>query len=135
MLSNKQNFWSASNIFFQSEPASLQALARNAQRTAEKLTELNVAAAKALAAESRVVAQQCLLTDSPQALLTLALTQAQANVAKAHSYGRHLRNIVFGIRSDEFAEMKSAAQKISVPADHAAKKLHAVVTPALTLSD
>jgi phasin family protein len=135
MLSNKQNTLSASNVFFQSRHASLQALAGNTQRAAERLTELNVAAAKALATESRAAIQQCLLADGPQALLTLALTQAQANVAKAHSYARHVRDIVFSIRGDEPAEMKIAAHKLSVLADQAAKKLPAVATPALTLSD
>lgn len=134
MLSNKQNFSSASTIFFQPEHASLQALARSAQRAAEKLTELNVAAVKALAAESRDAAQQYLLADSPQALLTLTMMQAQANVAKAHSYGRHLRDIVFSMRGDELTEMKIAAQKLSGLADRAEKKLSFVASPALTLS-
>ena len=133
MLSN--HFSSASHVFFQSQHANLQALTRNAQRAAEKLTELNLAAAKALAAESRAAARQYLLVDSPQALLTLTLTQAQANVAKAHSYGRHLRDIVFSMRGDELAEMKIAAHKLSVLAEQAEKKLHVALAPALTLSD
>ncbi len=135
MLSNKKNLSSVSNIFFQSRHASLPAWSRNVQHAAEKLTELNVASVRALTAESIDVARQGLLADSPQALLALALTQAQANVAKAHSYGRHLRAIVFGIGGGELAEMKIASQKLSMLLEKAEKKLPGVASAALTLSD
>jgi hypothetical protein len=135
MLSNKEIFSSASNIFFPSRPASLSTWSRTAQRAAKELTELNTAAALALAAESRAAFGLYLLADSPQALLALASTQARANVAKARSYARHVSAIAFGIGGGEPAAMKIASGKLSIPADRAEKKLPAVASPALTLSD
>lgn len=131
MLSNKKNYASASTIFFQSLPAWSQGV----QRAAEKMAELNVAAANALAAESRAALRQCLLADSPPALMALALMQAQAGVAKAQSYARHWRAIVFSIGGDDPAAMKSASQKWSTLPQPAEKKLPAVAGAALTLSD
>ncbi len=131
MLSNKKNYSSASTVFFQSLPAWSQGV----QRAAEKMTELNVAAANALAAESRAALRQCLLADSPPALMALALMQAQAGVAKAQSYARHWRAIVFSIGGDDPAATKSASQKWSTLPEPAEKKLPAVAGAALTLSD
>ncbi len=135
MLSNKKNFSSANNIFFQSLYTSVPAWLRNAQHAAKKMTELNTAAALAVAAESSDVARQYMLADSPQALLALASTQAQANVAKAQSYARHLSAIVFGIGGGELAGMKIALRKLSILVDTEEKKLPAVASPAFTLSD
>jgi hypothetical protein len=132
MLSNKKNFSSANNIFFQSRhPAWLQ----NMEHAIKKITELNTAAALAVAAESSNVARQYMLADSPQALLALASTQAQANLAKAQSYARHLSAIVFGIGGGELAGMKIALRKLSTLVDTAEKKLPAMAGPAFTLSD
>ena len=135
MLSNKKNFSSASNIFFQSRHTSLPAWSQNAQHAAEKLAELNTVAALALVAESRETMRLCQLADSPQALLALAFTQAQANIAKAQSYTRHWSAIIFSIGGDEFAEMRIASRKLSLLLQKAEKKLHAVASPALTLLD
>jgi phasin family protein len=135
MLSNKKNCSSASVIFFQSLHPNWSDWARSALRAAEKMTELNVAAANALAAESRAAWRQCLLADSPPALMALALTQAQAGVAKARSYARHWRGIVFSIGGDELAAMKNASRKWSMSPQSAEKKLPAVAGAALTLSD
>jgi hypothetical protein len=138
MLSNKKNFSSASNIFFQSRQISLPAWqqnAQNAQHAAKKLAELNTAAALALLTESRAAFGLCLLADSPQALLALALTQAQAHVAKAQSYARHWSAIISSIGGDEIAEMKMASGKLSLLSGMTEKKLPAVASPALTLSD
>jgi hypothetical protein len=135
MLSNKKNYSSASIIFFQSLQANLSSWSHGVQRAAEKMTELNVAAANALAAESRAALRQCLLADSPPALMALALTQAQAGVAKARSYARHWRAIVSSIGGDDPAATKSAYGKWSTLPQPAEKKLPAVAGAALTLSD
>jgi hypothetical protein len=135
MLSNKKNYSSASAIFFQSLHTNWSDWTRSAQRAAEKMTELNVAAANALAAESRAALRQCLLADSPPALMALALTQAQAGVAKAQSYARHWRGIVFSIGGDELAATKIASREWSMSPQPAEKKLPAVAGAALTLSD
>jgi hypothetical protein len=137
MLSNKKNYSSASAIFFQSLHTNWSDWTRSAQRAAEKMTELNVAAANALAAESRAALRQCLLADSPPALMVLALTQAQAQagVAKAQSYARHWRDIVFSIGGDELAATKIASWEWSMSPQPAEKKLPAVASAALTLSD
>jgi hypothetical protein len=135
MLSNKKNCSSASAIFFQSLHTSWSGWMHSAQRAAEKMTELNVAAASALAAESRAALRQCLLADSPPALMAFALTRAQAGVAKAQSYARHWRGIVFRIGGEERAAMKSASREWSMSPQPAEKKLPAVAGAALTLSD
>ena len=135
MLSNKKNYSSVNAIFFQSLQASLSVWPHGVQRAAEKMTELNVAAANALAAESRAALRQCLLADSPPALMALALTQAQAGVAKARSYARHWRGIVFSIGGDDPAATKIASREWSMSPQPAEKKLPAVAGAAFTLSD
>jgi phasin family protein len=134
MSSNTQNISSAGNVFFPSAHAGLAALVHNGQRAAERLTELNVAAAAALTTESLDVAKQYLRAESPQALLLLTLAQAQASVAKSRSYARHVREIMCGI-GGELADMKIAVQKLSLLAERAAKKSPAAAIAALTLSD
>lgn len=124
MLLNKKNFSSASNIFFQSRYTSVPAWLCNTQLAVIKMTEINTTAALAVATEFCDVARQYLLADSPQALL-----------AQSQSRARHWRAMVSGSGGDELAEIKTASRQWSIPVEKAEKKLPAVVSPALTLSD
>lgn len=124
MFPNKQSFSSGSKVFFEFPYAGLNALMRNVQHAGEKMAELNTCAVRALTLESQQAAQNLLLLDSAQAWVTLVAAQAQANVVKANSYSRHLRNILSVMRDDiaQPTPMKIAPQKLPILADHAKKK-------------
>ncbi|CAN7175322.1 phasin family protein [Paraburkholderia hospita] len=60
----------------------------------EKLTELNLRAAKSTLAENQAIARAALSTKDPQALFALQTQRAQAAMEEAQSYWRHVWNIV-----------------------------------------
>jgi phasin family protein len=61
----------------------------------EKLTELNLRAAKSTLAENQAIASAALSTKDPQELFALHAKRAQAAMEEAQSYWRHVSNIVF----------------------------------------
>jgi phasin family protein len=100
MLTNQEYFPFAAKAFFESQLASVDALAHKALLAGEKFSALNIATAKASTTEFVDAAQQLLATKDARALLTFAIAQAQANADRATSYGRHLRHLISTIQTD-----------------------------------
>ena len=66
----------------------------------EKLTELNLRAAKSTLAENQAIASAALSTKDPQALFALHAKRAQAAMEEAQSYWRHVWNIVVSTQAE-----------------------------------
>lgn len=66
----------------------------------EKLTELNLRAAKSTLAENQAIASAALSTKDPQALFALHAKRAQAAMEEAQSYWRHVWNIVLSTQAE-----------------------------------
>ena len=118
MFSNLEKFSSATNALFESQFSTFNALASKVVEGGEKAIALNIAAAKAYAEESNVVAQQMFSAKDPQAFFALVATQAKLNADKAASYGSHLTEIVSSIKADftKAAEAQIADSKTKVTA-------------------
>ncbi len=118
MLSNLEKFSSLTKALFESQFATFNALASKAVEGGEKAIALNIAAVKAYAEESNVAAKQLFSAKDPQEFFALATTQAKLNGEKTSSYGRHLTEIVSGIKNDftKAAETQIADSKNRVVA-------------------
>ena len=118
MFSNFEKFSSASKAHFESQLETFNALAGKVVAGGEKVIALNIAAAKAYAEESNVTAKKFLPIKDPQAFIALVTSEAKLNAEKAASYGRHLTEIVSGIKADftETAEAQIADSKNKVTA-------------------
>ncbi|SAK94409.1 phasin protein [Caballeronia catudaia] len=66
----------------------------------EKLTELNLRAVKSTLAENQAISGAVLSTNNPLELLALQAKRAQATMEEAHSYWRHVRNIMFSTQAE-----------------------------------
>ncbi|BCZ81785.1 hypothetical protein PTKU64_54600 [Paraburkholderia terrae] len=66
----------------------------------EKLTELNLRAAKSTLAENQAIASAALSTNDPQELFALHAKRAQAAMEEAQSYWRHVYNIMVGAQAE-----------------------------------
>jgi phasin family protein len=66
----------------------------------EKLTELNLRAAKSTLAENQAIASAGLSTKDPQELFALQTQRAQAAMEEAQSYWRHVWNIVVSTQAE-----------------------------------
>jgi len=83
------------------------ALTTKAFEGMQKLSELNMAAAKAMADESAQTLQKFSTIRDPQALVAFVQSQAKPNTDKAASYGRAVYDIV-STTSDEFTKAAEA---------------------------
>jgi phasin family protein len=79
---------------------------QTAVESVEKLTQLNLAAARASMEESASNARQMLAADGPQQVVSLLRAQTGPNLGKAIAYGNHLVNIATNAQ----AEMTRAAE-------------------------
>jgi phasin family protein len=66
----------------------------------EKLNELNLRAFNSTLAENQAIARAALSTKDPQELFILHAKRAQAAMEEAHSYWRHVYNIIFSAQVD-----------------------------------
>ncbi|MGF6919771.1 phasin family protein [Paraburkholderia sp. 40] len=66
----------------------------------EKLTELNLRAAKSTLSENQAIISTALSTKDPQQLFALQAKRAQAVMEEAQSYWRHLYNIMFNAQAE-----------------------------------
>jgi len=66
----------------------------------EKLTELNLRAAKSTLAENQAIASAALSTNDPQELFALHAKRTQAAMEEAQSYWRHVSNIMFNTQAE-----------------------------------
>jgi phasin family protein len=73
----------------------------------EKLTELNLRAAKSTLAENQAIASAALSTKDPQALFALHAKRAQAAMEEAQSYWRHVYNIMVGAQVELTANVEA----------------------------
>ncbi|MFP3558066.1 phasin family protein [Paraburkholderia sp. SIMBA_049] len=73
----------------------------------EKLTELNLRAAKSTLAENQAIASAALSTKDPQELIALHAKRAQAAMEEAQSYWRHVYNIMVGAQAELTANVEA----------------------------
>lgn len=73
----------------------------------EKLTELNLRAAKSTLAENQAIASAALSNTDPQALIALHAKRAQAAMEEAQSYWRHVYNIMVGAQAELTANVET----------------------------
>jgi phasin family protein len=110
MFTNQEQFSAAARSAFESQAATVNALANQAFESFSQLVDLNVAAARASLEESAVTAQQLLSAKDAKELFALTAAQAQPNAEKFLSYSRNL----VGIASASQAEfVKTAEAQIS----------------------
>jgi phasin family protein len=87
----------------------------------EKLTELNLRAAKLTLAENQAIADLALSTKDPQELFALQARRAQAAMQEAQSYWRHVNTIVFNTQAElaasAEAQFKQQQQKTQALVD------------------
>lgn len=100
---NPDLFVAASKSSFDSAVA----LSTKTFESLQKLSELNMAAAKALADESAETVRKLSTIRDPQALVAFVQAQAKPNTDKAASYGRAVYDIV-SATTDEFTKAAEA---------------------------
>ncbi|MGF6871492.1 phasin family protein [Paraburkholderia sp. MM5477-R1] len=66
----------------------------------EKLTELNLRAAKSTLSENQAIISTALSANDPQELFALLAKRAQAAMEEAQSYWRHVYNIMFSAQAE-----------------------------------
>jgi phasin family protein len=122
---------------FDTQIASLTALATNALDGVSKIVELNLSAVKASTGESIVSAKQILAAKDPQEFFALSTTLAQQNAEKMQSYGRHLTSILTATQAvfTNHAESQIADAQRSVTAlvDEVTKNAPAGTEPAVAM--
>lgn len=108
MFSNTDQYTSASKAFFESQLAAFSALANIAVQGTEKITELNIAVAKASAADSAAAAKDLFSAKDPQAFFALATAYAKPNSEKFAAYNRQLSELVSSTKT-EFTKVAEAS--------------------------
>lgn len=106
MFSFQEQFSAATKSNLEAQIALMTAFTNKAFESVEKVIDLNMNVAKASLEESAANVQQLLSAKDPQEFFSLSAAQAQPNVEKALSYGRHLA----GIASSTQAEFTKAAE-------------------------
>ncbi|MDF3036516.1 MAG: phasin family protein, partial [Paucimonas sp.] len=103
----------------------LSSMATKTFESLERLTILNLNAAKASLEESSATLRQVLAAKDPQEVMSLTASQAQPTLEKALSYGRHVANIASSaqIELTKAAESQAAdvGRKFSKLVDDTAK--------------
>lgn len=137
MFSNQEKFSSDSKAFLESQFASFDALARKGLEGGEKLISLNIAAAKASAADFNDAARQLLTLKDPQSIFAFVVESTKPNADKAASYGRHLTEIASGIHADLTkaieTQIAGTTSKVNALAEQAAKSAPAVSENAVAM--
>ncbi|MEO8600074.1 MAG: phasin family protein [Burkholderiaceae bacterium] len=125
MFSNTDQYTAATKALFESQIAAFSALSNIAVQGTEKLIELNVAVAKASAADSAAATKDLLAVKDPQAFFALATALAKPNSEKVAAYNRHLTDIVSSTK-DELtkvveAQVADTQKKVSALVDSISK--------------
>ncbi len=110
MFTYSDQLSSATKHQLETQLSLIAALSGKAFESLERMTELNVAAAKAAMEESGTYFQQLLAAKDAQELLALSANQAQPAVEKAMAFGRQFASIASGAQA-EF--VKTAEEQIS----------------------
>ncbi len=107
MFAIPEQFSNATKANLESQFAIFSSLASKAFEGIERLTELNMTAAKATLEESSATAKQLLNAKDAQEFFSLTAAQAQPTAEKAISYSRQLAAIAAGTQ----AEFSKAAEE------------------------
>lgn len=100
MFPIQQQISAATVAQFEAQLGLFREFSQTAIESIEKLTQLNLAAARASMEESAANASRMLSAGGPQEVMSLARAQAGPNMGKAIAYGNHLINIATSAQTE-----------------------------------
>lgn len=106
MFPIQQQMSVATRIQLEAQLALFREMSQTAIESIEKLSHLNIAAARASMQESSSTARQMLAANGPQEVMSLMRAQTGPTIGKAIAYGNHLVNIATNAQ----AELTRAAE-------------------------
>lgn len=125
MFTVPEQFTNATKTAIDSQIAMMTSFGEKAFAHIQKVTELNLAAAKQAFVENTESAQQLLSAKGPQEFLTLATANAKPAAEKAMAYGRHLADIASAAQAEFSAGAESvmadSRRKVSALVEDVAK--------------
>lgn len=107
MFPNSTQYSSASKAFLEMQLGAFKALADIMVQAVQKITTLNVAAAKASSEDAMAAAKELLVAKDPYAFFSLTSAFAKPAVEKIAAYNNHLKDIASATKA-EFTKLAEA---------------------------